>query len=156
MNAIRNIIKIILFRQHRVHFYIKMLGKTKASNPFNKLIRNRLISKYHISIGINSKIGKNVILPHQYNITIGDGVVIGDNCRIYHNVTIGQNKGEYPIIEDGVTIYTGAIIVGQIRVGSNAVIGGGSVVTNDVQPNCIVAGVPAKPIRIRKENEEFA
>jgi len=152
MERIKTIYKIIFIRQHRVHFYLNIL-RNKRNKLIKTIVRNILISKYHISIGQTTIIGENITLPHQYNITIGDGVVVGSNCQIYHNVTIGQNNGKYPIIEDGVTIYTGAIIIGNIKIGSNAIIGAGSVVTKDVPSNYIAAGIPAKLIRIRTEYE---
>lgn len=74
---------------------------------------------------------------------------IGSNCCIYQGVTIGTSKrydDKYPIIGNNVTIYAGAVVVGKIKVGDNAVIGANSVVLNDVLENTTVVGIPAKNI----------
>lgn len=64
---------------------------------------------------------------------------IGNYVRIQHHVTIGINKvsGEAPIIEDGVTINSYAMILGKIVIGENSIIGAGSIVMHDVPPNTI-------------------
>lgn len=85
---------------------------------------------------------------------IHESVTIGKNVRIFQNVTIGckwsNNKLEdtyAPIIEDNVMIGAGAVILGDIKIGRNSIIGANSVVTHDVEPNSVVAGVPAKVIK---------
>jgi len=60
-----------------------------------------------------------------------------------------------PILEDNVTVYTGAKIIGGIHIGSNVIIGANSVVVKDSPPNAIIAGIPAKIIRIRAEGSEL-
>ena len=76
---------------------------------------------------------------------------IGTCCRINQQVTIGYSGDDAPIIEDNVAITAGAIIIGKVHVGSNSVIGAGSVVTKDVPESTIVAGVPARILRQRDE-----
>ena len=103
----------------------------------------RLYRKYHCCISPRANIGKKILCPHPIGIVIGDGVVIGNNVTIYQNVTIGRKKmdsDEYPIIGDNVTIYANTCIIGNITIGSNAVIGCNSVVLRDVQENEIVYG----------------
>lgn len=115
--------------------------------------RNRVLHKYGIHIGLGCKIGSGLTLPHPLGIVIGEGVVIGKNCTIYHQVTLGKKMGnldskrDYPIIGDNVTIFAGAKITGNIRVGDNSIIATNSVVLSDVEPNSIYAGVPAKKIK---------
>lgn len=108
------------------------------------LIRKKLIKRYGVTIGINAKIGKNLFLPHYVGIVIGEGAVIGDNCTIYQQVTLGQKNQMYPSVGNNVTIYAGAKIIGDIKIGDNSVIGANSVVINDVKKNSVVAGIPAK------------
>ena len=75
--------------------------------------------------------------------------VIGSNCMIGQDVTIGGKSGWYevPIIGDSVYINAGGRILGPFRIGNNVIIGANAVVIKDVPDNCIVAGVPAKIIK---------
>lgn len=81
-------------------------------------------------------------------MVIGDGVKIGENCRIYSNIVLGsreRNDGTWanPTIGNNVLIDAGAIILGDVTVGDNSMIAAGSVVLNSVPSNCMVAGNPA-------------
>ena len=92
-----------------------------------------------------------IFIPHSLGIVIGHEVVIGENCEIFQNVTIGSNRkeknGRYmPIIGDNVSIGSGAIVVGAIHIGNNVVIGANSYVDKDVPDNTVVVGSPAKVI----------
>lgn len=85
---------------------------------------------------------------------IHEAVIIGNNVRIFHNVTIGCKwsgntlEKEYaPIIEDDVMIGAGAVILGNIKIGRNSIIGANSVVVHDIEPNTVVGGIPAKKIK---------
>ena len=80
----------------------------------------------------------------------------GYNNHIYQNVTIGAKRGfkskypdDYPTIGNNIIVYAGAVICGGITVGDNAEIGANAVVVDDVPPNAIVAGIPAKIIRYK-------
>lgn len=93
--------------------------------------------------------------PHLCGIVISRATTIGKNCIIYQNVTIGsknietgdRNPEHYPVIGNNVIIYAGAVIIGHIHIGDNAIIGANSVVMHDVPPNSIVVGCPAKIIK---------
>lgn len=82
-------------------------------------------------------------------------MILGNNCTVFHNVTLGQNKDKYPIIGNNVIIYSGAKIIGNVRVGDNAIIGANAVVTKNVPKNAIVGGVPAKIIKYRGDKDGF-
>ena len=94
---------------------------------------------------------KNTQFVHPLGIVISDKASIGNNCRIYQNVTIGgksdENSSDVPTLEDNVTVYANSVLVGKIRIGKNAVIGCGSVVTRDVPENEVWAGNPARFIK---------
>lgn len=90
------------------------------------------------------------IFPHPVGIVISKDAKIGTECRIYQNVTIGKKNGlnneKAPVIGNKVKIYPNSVIIGDITIGDNAIIGAGSVVIHDVPKNSVVAGNPAKII----------
>lgn len=148
-------------------YKISKIDYTKSITKIIKIIKlNRLQYKYNIILGTNAYIGKNVRFPHPQNIVIGDYVKIKDNCVIYQDVTIGlknydviDKEEAYPVIEDDVIIYSGAKILGAIKIGQGAIIAANSVVINDVEPNYIYGGIPAKKIKslseVKNKNEEL-
>lgn len=110
----------------------------------------------HCWIGSGAIIDEGFLVGHVCGIVVGDGTIIGKNCDIRQNVTLGANFNkkdsngrQYPIIGDNVSICTGAVVIGPVRVGKNSIIGANSVVNRDVPENVIVAGNPAKVIRER-------
>lgn len=86
-------------------------------------------------------------LPHGlHGIFISRYAVIGKDCWIYQNVTIGEVNGKAPVIGDGCFIGAGAIIVGDIRIGNNVKIGAGAVVSTDIAEGCTVVSQPPRII----------
>lgn len=83
--------------------------------------------------------------------------IIGRNCIIGANTTIGGKSGWYevPVIGDNVKINAGARILGPVHIGNNVIIGANAVVVKDVPDNCIVAGVPAKIIKENISLEDY-
>ena len=107
------------------------------------------------SLEIGYNIGPGLCVYHGY-ATVIQANSIGSNCSIWQNVTIGRRpKGDCtidaPTIGDGVKIYTGAIVIGDIKIGNNVSIGAGAVVIKDVPDNAIVVGNPAKIVGYNKE-----
>ena len=108
------------------------------------------------------EIGAGFLMPHPHDIVLGRDCKIGRNVTIYNGVTIGaknielEEKGtdwkkeRYPHIKDGVTIFTGAKIIGPIVIGENSTIGANAVVMKSFPENSIIAGIPAKLISQRK------
>ena len=107
----------------------------------------------HLTIGIWKLYRKKTSFPHPVGIVIGMKVQLGDNCEIYQNVTIGTKNtkefktAKYPKIGNNVIIYPNSIIIGDIEIGDNAIIGAGSIVLDSVPKNAIVAGNPARVIK---------
>lgn len=87
---------------------------------------------------------------HYSSIVIARKAVIGKNCSIHQCVTIGKQFGGkhygFPTIGDNCIIFPGSIIVGNIKVGNNVIVGANSVVLEDVPDNCIVVGTPSRII----------
>ena len=108
------------------------------------------IGKFFTGIEIHpgAKIGKRLFIDHGTGIVIGETATIGDNCTIYHGVTLGGTGKDvnkrHPDIGDNVMIGCGAKILGPIKIGNNVKIGANAVVTKDVQDNSTVVGIPGK------------
>lgn len=103
-----------------------------------------------IEIHPGAEIGKNLFIDHGMGVVIGETAVVGDNCTIYHQVTLGgtgKEKGKrHPTLGDGVLVSTGAKVLGPITIGSGAKIGANAVVLKDVPQNTTAVGIPAKVI----------
>lgn len=113
--------------------------------------RNQYSEKAGVEIGIESQIGHNCDIWHSGIVING---VIGDNCVFHGNNIIG-NKGkgseqEYPVLGDRVDVGAAAVIIGQVTIADECVIGAGAVVTKSFKENgAVIAGVPGKIINNR-------
>ena len=105
-----------------------------------------------IEIHPGAKIGKRLVIDHGMGIVIGETAEIGDDCLIFHGVTLGGTGKEtgkrHPTIGNNVLIGTGAKVLGPFRVGDNSRIAANSVVLSEVPDNSTAVGVPAKIVRI--------
>lgn len=106
-------------------------------------------------IGPDTVIKGNVTLPHGlHGVFISRYAKIGENCRIYQNVTIGEVNGKAPVIGDDCLIGAGAVIIGGVTVGSHVKIGAGAVVSADVPDGCTVVSQEARMIGDKREDGE--
>lgn len=126
--------------------YAAYKKKSPASiiSAIDEKIKTRIKNWLAINM-IGSNVPKSTCFPHKNGIFISASTKIGENCRIYQNVTIGRKsmhepESESPTIGNNVVIYAGAVVIGKITVGNNAVIGANSVVTRDVGENERVKG----------------
>ncbi|MEZ9576860.1 MULTISPECIES: serine O-acetyltransferase [unclassified Vibrio] len=112
-------------------------------------IKRKIQSKYASNISSRCQFGSNLMFKHPIGIVIGDGVKIGSNVTIYQNVTIGARRlGEgkvnlYPTLGNNITVYTGAVILGNVKIGNDCIIAANAVVLKDMPAGTIAKGVPA-------------
>nr|WP_232826119.1 serine O-acetyltransferase [Cyanothece sp. BG0011] len=103
-----------------------------------------------IEIHPGATIGQGVFIDHGMGVVIGETAIIGDDCLIYQNVTLGGTGKEsgkrHPTVGDSVIVGAGAKVLGNIEIGNHVRIGAGSIVLNDVPHDCTVVGVPGRVI----------
>ncbi|MCK5122450.1 MAG: serine O-acetyltransferase [Methylococcales bacterium] len=118
-----------------------------------------------IEIHPGAKIGRRFFIDHGMGVVIGETAVIGDDCTLYHGVTLGGtswNKGKrHPTLHDGVVVGAGAKVLGPIDIGKDARIGSNSVVVKPVPSGATVVGIPGRIIdqnksQATKEREQIA
>ena len=101
-----------------------------------------------IEIHPGASIGHRVFIDHGMGVVVGETAIIGDDCTLYHGVTLGGtswNKGKrHPTLENGVVIGAGAKVLGPITIGAGAKIGSNAVVVKDVPANATAVGIPAR------------
>ena len=113
-----------------------------------------------IEIHPGAKIGKRLVIDHGMGIVIGETAEIGDDCLIYHGITLGgtgKDSGKrHPTIGNNVLIGTGAKVLGPFKVGDNSRIAANSVVLGEIPPDSTAVGVPARVIKIAGQKVDYA
>ena len=113
-----------------------------------------------IEIHPGAKIGRRLVMDHGMGIVIGETAEVGDDCLIYHGVTLGgtgKDSGKrHPTIGDNVMIACGAKVLGPFRVGNNARIAANAVVLQEVPDDATAVGIPAQIVRIAGEKPNYA
>lgn len=106
--------------------------------------------KYGISIPYNTRIGPGLYIGHYGGIVVNDGVVIGSDCNINHEVTIGVKYGGknpgVPTIGDRVYLGPGCKVIGGVRLGNDVAIGANAVVLESIPDSAVAVGIPAKVV----------
>ena len=101
-----------------------------------------------IEIHPGATIGRRVFIDHGMGVVVGETAEIGDDCTLYHGVTLGGtswNKGKrHPTLMPGVVVGAGAKILGPITIGAGARVGSNAVVVKDVPANATAVGIPAR------------
>jgi serine O-acetyltransferase len=105
-----------------------------------------------VEIHPGARIGRAFFIDHGSGVVIGETAEIGDDCVIFHNVTLGgtgKHRGKrHPTVGDNVLIGTGATLLGPITIGSNSRVGANSFIhMHDVPPGCTAVGTPARLIK---------
>ena len=98
-------------------------------------------------IPLNCSIGGGLLMPHPNGIVIHAHAVIGPNCLIFQQVTIGTVGGEAPTIGGRVDLGAGAKVLGAIRIGDQVQVGANAVVLHDLPAGCVAVGVPARIVQ---------
>jgi len=130
--------------QHRLRWLARFLG---------------MIARWLTGIEIHpgARIGRRFFIDHGMGVVIGETAEIGDDCTIYHGVTLGGTSWEkgkrHPTLEDNVVVGAGAKILGPIRIGAGSRIGSNAVVVKDVPPGVTMVGVPARQAVPRSDKQ---
>ncbi len=151
--AIKSPLEVLLYPTFHV-----MLSYRRAHRLYERghyfharLISQRAARRTGIEIHPGAVIGKGFFIDHGSGVIIGETTIIGDNVTLYQGVTLGGTGKEtgkrHPTIGDNVMISAGAKIIGSFTVGENSKIGAGSVVIEEVPPNCTVVGVPGRIVK---------
>ncbi len=105
-----------------------------------------------IEIHPGAKIGRGLFIDHGMGVVIGESAEIGDNCTIYHGVTLGgtgKDKGakRHPTVGNNVLIGAGAKVLGPFKIGDNSTIGANTFVAFEVEPYSTVVGVKGRIVK---------
>jgi serine O-acetyltransferase len=110
-----------------------------------------------IEIHPGAVIGRRFFIDHGMGVVVGETAVIGDDCTLYHGVTLGGTSWEkgkrHPTLSNNVVVGAGAKVLGPILVGEGARIGSNAVVVKDVPSGATVVGVPGKLINPQRQEE---
>ena len=125
----------------------------RARGPLAPIVRRIAIERHRFwsiitsaDIPIRSNIAGGLIMPHPNGIVIAPDAVIGPNCLLFQQVTIGATTHGYPELGGGIDVGAGARILGPIRIGNHAKIGANAVVVTDIPVGATAIGVPARVV----------
>lgn len=156
--AIKTPMEVLLYPSFRVMIQYRRAHKLYEKGHYflARWTSQRAARKTGIEIHPGAKIGKGLFIDHGSGVIIGETAIIGDNVTLYQGVTLGGTGKEtgkrHPTLKDNVMVSAGAKILGSFTIGENSKIGAGSVVLEEVPPNCTVVGVPGRVVK--KENQK--
>ncbi len=126
------------FYRHHLYFLARMISQ------FGRFMTG-------IEIHPGAKIGHRLFIDHGMGVVIGETAEIGDDCTMYHGVTLGgtgKDKGKrHPTLGNNVLVGAGAKILGPFRIGDYSMIGANSVVLHEVPAEATVVGVPGRVVK---------
>lgn len=151
--AIHSSMEVFLYPSFKVMLHYRTAHKLYLKGHYflARWISQRAARKTGIEIHPGAQIGEGLFIDHGNGVIIGETTIIGNNVTLYQGVTLGGTGKEHgkrhPTIGDNVMISAGAKVLGSFTVGENSKIGAGSVVLEEVPPNCTVVGVPGRVVR---------
>ena len=151
--AIHSSMEVFLYPSFRAMLHYRVAHKLYLSGHYflARWISQRAVRKTGIEIHPGAKIGKGFFIDHGNGVIIGETAEIGNNVTLYQGVTLGGTGKEqgkrHPTVKDNVMISAGAKVLGSFTIGENSKIGAGSVVLEEVPPNCTVVGVPGRVVK---------
>ena len=151
--SIKSPMEVILYPSFKVMISYRRAHKLylKGHYFWARWISQRAARRTGIEIHPGATIGKGFFIDHGTGVIIGETTIIGDNVTLYQGVTLGGTGKEtgkrHPTLEDNVMVSAGAKVIGSFTVGKNSKIGAGSVVIEEVPPNCTVVGVPGHVVK---------
>ena len=152
--AIKSDIEVLLYPSFKVMLHYRIAHKLylKKHSFLARWVSQRGVRKTGIEIHPGATIGKGLFIDHGSGVIIGETAILGDNITLYQGVTLGGTGKEqgkrHPTLEDNVMVSAGAKVIGSFTIGKNSKIGAGSVVIEEVPPNCTVVGVPGRIVRM--------
>ena len=156
--AIKTPLQVLLYPSFRVMIQYRKAHKLYQNGHYflARWISQRAARKTGIEIHPGAQIGKGLFIDHGNGVIIGETAIIGDNVTLYQGVTLGGTGKEtgkrHPTLRDNVMVSAGAKVIGSFTIGENSKIGAGSVVLEEVPPNCTVVGVPGRIVK--RENRK--
>ena len=156
--AIKTPLEVLLYPSFRVMIQYRKAHKLYQNGHYflARWISQRAARKTGIEIHPGAQIGKGLFIDHGSGVIIGETAIIGDNVTLYQGVTLGGTGKEtgkrHPTLRDNVMVSAGAKVIGSFTIGENSKIGAGSVVLEEVPPNCTVVGVPGRIVK--RENRK--
>lgn len=113
-----------------------------------------------IEIHPGAQIGRRFFIDHGMGVVIGETAIIGNDCTLYHGVTLGGTtwkKGKrHPTLKDNVVIGAGAKVLGPVTIGNNSKVGSNAVVVTDIPNESTAVGIPAKIIESGEKMKKFS
>ncbi|MCR5272306.1 MAG: serine O-acetyltransferase [Lachnospiraceae bacterium] len=156
--AIKSPFEVLLYPSFQVMLSYRRAHKLyeKGHYFWARYISQKAKKRTGIEIHPGAKIGKGLFIDHGSGVIIGETAVIGDNCTLYQGVTLGGTGKEtgkrHPTLGNNVMVSAGAKILGSFTIGDNSKIGAGSVVIEEVPPNCTVVGVPGHIVKRKPDD----
>lgn len=151
--AIHSNMEVFLYPSFKVMLHYRLAHKlyNKKHYFLARWVSQRGVRKTGIEIHPGAQIGKGLFIDHGNGVIIGETTIIGDNCTLYQGVTLGGTGKEHgkrhPTLGNNVMVSAGAKVLGSFTIGDNSKIGAGSVVLEEVPPNCTVVGVPGRIVK---------